>query len=206
MKFWVAGANREIELPWLMATYDPETSLVSRDRWVDEAGVWDAWSRPVDPPPAIRREGTRLILEGAADNAELYGVIHCSGFSLGYEHDLVIRYPTGDGSGGSSAPSGADAPLYVAGGGGDRDSDGPAISIEGADDFEVTAVWLDENGEEREETATMTIPDCVHNLLRQCPQGTERGGSIRVRPEGGEGPVTIWYNTCNGRILTIERP
>ena len=146
--------------------------------WHPNIGVWDAWSRP-SSPPRIEQERARLNLTGERG---VYGVLTIRGTAVGWRHDLAIRYPTGE-----------------------SDPDAPAISVAGADDFEVTANWEDENGEAREETAAVVIPECVRALLEECPTGTKRVGSIRVRPAPGPQPVTVFYNACNGTVLDIRR-
>lgn len=146
--------------------------------WHPNIGVWDAWSRPASAP-AIEQDRARLNLKGERG---VYGVLTIRGTAVGWRHDLAIRYPTGE-----------------------ADPEAPAISVSGADDFEVAATWRDENGEEREETAAVVIPECVRALLEECPDGSTRVGSIRVRPAPGPRPVTVYYNTCNGRVLKIKR-
>lgn len=149
--------------------------------WHERIGVWDAWSRPASPP-SIEQARARLNLSGERG---VYGVLTVRGTAVGRRHDLTIRYPTGEAN---------------------SDPEAPAISVTGADDFEVTASWTDENGEEREESVTIAIPECVRALLEECPDGTRLGGSIRVRPANpADGPVTVFYNACNGRALDIRR-
>lgn len=174
-KLLITGSGGEIELPWLL-----EGAAIG---WHPAIGVWDEWSRPA-APPAIRQDRARLILDG---ERERYGVLHVRGAAVGYRHDLSIRYPTGEAKEAN------------------RDPEAPDISVSVSDDFEVSASWIDENGEARSESATMTIPECVKALLEECPTGSLRAGNIRVRPATPDGPVTMYYNTCNGRVLDIKR-
>lgn len=196
VKVWVAGSGGDIELPWLLES----ASFV----WHPRIGVWDAWSRP-ETPPGITQERARLILSGEGDR---YGVLWARGTAVGWRHDISIRYPTG---GGNERPdtdkTDPRAPVYLAyipGGGSDPAA--PGISIKNADDIKVTATWTDETGEQREESATLTIPECVKRLLEKCPQGTKRTGNIRVKPaDDDQGPVQVYYNSCTGAILDVRR-
>lgn len=192
-KFPVAGSG-EVELPWLLQA---ETCI-----WHPAIGVWDAWSRPLDPP-VIRRDGARLLLEGESG---AYGVLHVRGVAVGYRHNLSIRYPTGSGPG-TPRRNVFQELLYVAGS--DSSAAGPAISLSSAEDFEVAATWTDEHGETRTETATMTIPDCARAFLAECPEGGEGGGGggsfiLDDGSDEGEGPVTVYYNACNGSVLEVR--
>lgn len=192
-KRWVGGSGGEIDLPWLMEN--------ARFGWHPRIGTWDGWSRPASPP-GISQDGARLIPDGERG---VYGVLTARGAAVGWRHEISIRYPTGDDRN-ENAVNRANpaAPLYIAGGG--NAPTAPGISISNADDIDVTATWTDENGETRTEETTLQIPDCVRALLEECPDGTSSGGgSIRVRPAPGNGPVTVYYNTCNGRVLDIRR-
>lgn len=193
-KFWVAGSGGEIELPWLLEN----AAFV----WHPAIGVWDAWSRPASPP-AIRQDKARLNLDGERDR---YGVLHVRGTAVGFRHDLTIRYPTGKKPAGvvQSASSGLDYSLYIAAAELGNENGGPGISIKSADSFEARATWRDENGEQREESATMNIPECVRALLEECPNGTTYVTKIRMQPPEGDLPVTVYYNTCNGNILDVR--
>lgn len=176
-KSLITGSGGEIELPWLL-----EDAAIG---WHPAIGVWDAWSRPT-APPGIEQDKARLILDGERG---VYGVLHVRGAAVGYRHDLTIRYPTGDAKRAN------------------RDPEAPDVSVSGAEDFDVTATWTDETGGKRTETATIAIPECVAALLEECPQGTKRGGSVRVRSRGGEGGsgITIYYNSCTGAVLDVRR-
>ena len=193
-KFPVAGSG-EVELPWLLQAEASESCV-----WHPAIGVWDAWSRPIEPP-VIRRDRTRLVLEG---ESEAYGVLHVRGVAVGYRHNLSIRYPTGSGPG-TPRRNIFQERLYVAGG--DSSADGPAISVSSAENFEVTATWTDEHGETRTETATMTIPDCARAFLAECPEGGGEGGEsfiLHDKSDEGEGTVTVYYNACNGSVLEVR--
>ena len=190
-KLWVAGSGGTLELPWLLES----ASCV----WHGNIGVWDGWSRPA-APPAISLDRARLILDGERGASGVYGVLAVQGMAVGWRHEISIRYPTGTGK--DDADDSGDSRFYVAVGG---DATAPGISVRNADDIDVTATWTDERGETREETARLAIPDCVKALLEECPTGA-RTGSIRVKPaDGTDGPVVVYYNACNGRMLDVRR-
>lgn len=197
-KIWVGGSTGDLELPWLL-----EDAAFA---WHPRIGVWDGFGRPASPPE-IRQDKARLILSGERG---VYGILCPSGMAVGWRHDISITYPIGDESKrrrGAVNRTDPAAPLYIAGGGGGDDQTGPGISITNADDIDVTATWKDENGETRSEEATLQIPDCAKALLEECPEGsTAGGGSIRVKPaDDSEGPITVYYNSCNGRVLDVRR-
>lgn len=174
-KILITGSGGEIELPWLL-----EDAAFG---WHPNIGVWDAWSRPASPPH-IEQERARLNLDGERG---VYGVLTVQGTAVGWRHDLTIRYPTGDAKRAN------------------RDPEAPNISVSGAEDFEVTATWTDENGDARTETATIVIPECVRALLEECPEGTKYSEYFRVRPKKLPGPITVYYNSCTGEVLDIRR-
>ena len=184
-KYWVAGSGGELELPWLL-----EDAAFA---WHYRIGVWNERSRPAEPPQ-ITQDRARLILTG---EGERYGVLWARGTAVGWRHDISIRYPKG-----GLPPAQSATPLME---GGLQNPAAPAIRITGADSVNVRATWTDEKGEARSENATLEIPECARDMLEECPQGSRRGGSIRLKPEGPRPPVTVYYNGCNGHILDIRR-
>lgn len=144
--------------------------------WHPRIGVWDEKSR-ADAPPEIAKDKARLILSG---EGERYCVLWALGTAVGWRHDISIRYPTG----------------------GQDDPAAPAISVTAADSVNVRATWADENGETKTADAALEIPACARDMLEKCPAGSKN--SIRMRPEG-DPPVTVFYNSCNGRVLDIQR-
>lgn len=170
-KYWIAG-SKTLELPWHV--------LSPQMWWHGAIGCYDAFSRPVQPPP-MRQEFARIELD-----AEAYGVFEVSGAAQGFRHELSIRY--------SKIAFGADTETLEG---------KPRISAVEADPIKLRATWLDERGEGQEATAELPIPPCVRELLAACPNGTAiTSGQIK---HGSGGAPTLFYSTCNGRIIARRR-
>ena len=149
----------------------------ARVGWIPGLSCYDAESREMDPPAArYVAAGARL---GVA--ARTCGLLAVSGLAVGWAHDIVIHYDKLDIEEGELRPQ---------------------INAITAEDVDVSCDWRDEAGAEHAETATLAIPPCVKTLLARCSDGTRYVYRInRKKP----GHVTVYYNTCDGRVLAVHR-
>lgn len=111
-------------------------------------------------------EGVELDLDGS--RLTLSEPVSCAlwatGQVQGLRHTLTMRFPTADG--------------YA------------VKDIQNS----VTLSWADEGGERQEQVEEVVFPQCVIDLLGECPDGTPRGR----RPKPEEPKYRLYANDCNG--------
>lgn len=83
-----------------------------------------------------------------------------------------------------------------------EDSNAPLNSITNVNS-EITAAWSN-GSEDKTTTLKLKIPKCALDILSRCSEedggGISWGGSV-IEEEDEESVTTIWYSTCNGKIL-----
>ncbi len=70
----------------------------------------------------------------------------------------------------------------------------------------VTAKWVDESGEDQEESLSLEIPDCVAALLADCSDGKSKSviGCFGRDCNSEEELYTVYYSDCDGDVLLSQ--